>query len=327
MTGSGTKKPGRARVWILRGLKLAVTVGLFLLIARSVDLSRTMQLLRGTAPSLLGAAFAALAAQALLAVARWRWILILQGMRLYYFRLARFYWLGLFFNQVLPSSVGGDAMRAYCLVRDGCGIGTASVAVLLDRILGLLGLILLVFICQPLSFEFIRDDGTRWGVLFVALGAAATVCAVLVLDRLTGRFRHWRIARGMTMLSSEARRILFSFPSGALLLVLSVAVHLISILAVGVMALGLGIGVHWLAFAIVVPLASLLMTVPISIAGWGVREGVMVVGLGYAGIQAEHAVALSVLYGLLLLAVALPGGLAWLANGRGRPRAERGDAG
>ena len=128
---------GRAKAWILRGLKLAVTVGMFMLIARSVDLTRTMQLLRGAAPTLLGVAFAALAAQAMLAVVRWRWVLILQGRRFGYFRLVRFYWLGLFFNQVLPSSVGGDAMRAYCLVRDGCGIGSASVAVLLDRILGL----------------------------------------------------------------------------------------------------------------------------------------------------------------------------------------------
>ncbi|MBM3393937.1 MAG: flippase-like domain-containing protein [Betaproteobacteria bacterium] len=309
---------------MLRGLKLAFTVGMFLLIAGSVDLSRTIQLLRGAAPALLGAAFAMLAAQVLLVIARWRWILFLQGLRFDFFRLVRFYWLGLFFNQVLPSSVGGDAMRAYCLVRDGCGIGAASVAVLLDRILGLLGLILLVFVCQPMSFEFLHDGATRWGVLFVALGAAAAVCALLILDRLTGRFRHWRIAQGMTMLSGEARRILFSLPHGALLLVLSVAVHLISILAVGVLALGLDIGVHWLAFAIVVPLASLLMAVPISIAGWGVREGVMVVGLGYAGIPPEQAVALSVLYGLLLLAVALPGGLAWLADGRRHPQEERG---
>ena len=317
---------GRAKAWILRGLKLAVTVGMFMLIARIVDLTRTMQLLRGAAPTLLGVAFAALAAQAMLAVVRWRWVLILQGRRFGYFRLVRFYWLGLFFNQVLPSSVGGDAMRAYCLVRDGCGIGSSSVAVLLDRILGLVGLILLVFVCQPMSFEFIRDDATRLGVLLVALGAAFAVCGVLILDRLTGRFRHWRIARGMTMLSSEARRILFSVPSGTGLLALSVVVHLISIVAVGILALAVGVGVHWLAFAIVVPLASLLMTVPISIAGWGVREGVMVVGLGYAGIQPEQAVALSVLFGLLLLDVALPGGLAWLADGRRRLQAERGDA-
>lgn len=315
------------KAWFLRGLKLAITVGMFLLIARSVDLSHTFQLMRGASLPLLGIVYVALATQALLAVARWRIILIFQGLRLDYLRLARFYWIGLFFNQVLPSSVGGDAMRAYCLVRDGCGIGTASVAVLLDRILGLIGLVLLVIICLPMSIEFIHDVSTRWGVLLMALGTATIVCTITLLDRLAERFRHWRFAQGMIMLARVARQILFTTPTNLKLLFLSMVVHLISILSVGLLAPAMGIEINWLAFSIVVPIASLLMTIPISIAGWGVREGVMVVGLGYAGIQPEHAVALSVLYGLLLLAVALPGGLAWMVGGKIGYQVMRGDAG
>jgi uncharacterized membrane protein YbhN (UPF0104 family) len=60
-----------------------------------------------------------------------------------------------------------------------------------------------------------------------------------------------------------------------------------------------------------VPLAGLIMVIPISIAGWGVREGVMVVGFGYLGVAPEAALALSILYGLLMLVVALPGGIVW----------------
>jgi len=315
------------KVWFLRGLKLAITVGMFLLIARSVDLSHTLQLMRVASPPLLCIVFAALATQALTAVARWRIILIFKGLRIDYFRLARFYWIGLFFNQVLPSSVGGDAMRAYCLVRDGCGIGTASVAVLLDRIFGMVGLVLLVISCLPMSFEFIHDVSIRWGVLLMALGTATILCTIPLFYRLAERFRHWRFAKGMIMFSSVAMRILFTTPTNLMLLFLSVAVHLISILSVGLLALALGIGIHWPAFFIVVPIASLLMTIPISIAGWGVREGVMVLGLGYAGIQPEQAVALSVLYGLFILAVALPGGLAWMGGGKRGFQVERGEAG
>lgn len=326
MTLAHARESGRYRIWFLRGLKFAVTGGMLLLIAYGVDLSRTLQLLCGTNPTLLSAAFVVLAAQALLAVVRWRWVLRWQGLIFGFPRLVCFFWIGLFFNQILPSSVGGDAMRAYCLVRDDCGIGAASVAVLLDRICGLVGLILLVFVCQPLGFELISDGATRWAGVLVACSAAGGVCAVLVLDRLTGHFRHWRIARGMTALSRDARRLLFSIKPGAGLVALSVVVHLNSIMAMGVLALAVGVEAHWLAFVIIVPLASLLMTVPVSVAGWGVREGVMVVGLGYAGIQPEQAVALSVLYGLLLLAVALPGGVVWLADGCRGSSAKRSDA-
>ncbi len=287
---------------------------MLLLIARNIDLSRTTQLLLGASPMLLGYAFFALTVQALLAVARWRWILIMQGFCIDYYRLVRFYWLGLFFSQLLPSSAGGDVMRAYCLVRDGYGIGNASVVVLLDRIFGLVGLIFLVLVCQPFSFEFIRDDAVRWGVLWVTLGGATAFGVVLVLDRLTSGFRSSRIMHGVTIFSRAVRRALLPFSSGLLLLALSVAIHLISIFAVVIIALGMGIELHWLAFLIVVPLTSLFMALPISIAGWGVREGVMVLGLGYAGIQPENALALSVLYGLLLLILTLPGALAWLVN-------------
>jgi uncharacterized membrane protein YbhN (UPF0104 family) len=305
---------GANKIWFFRGLKLAITAGIFLLLAHGVDLLHALQLMRGASAPLLGVVFAALAAQALLAVARWQIILIFQGLRIKYFRLARFYWIGLFLNQVLPSSVGGDAVRALCLVRDGCGVGTASVVVLLDRILGLVGLVLLVIICLPMSIQFVHDDSTRWGFLLVALGAAMTVCIIPILDRLAAPFRHWRPSHGILKFSRIARQILFTTPSNLMVLSISLGVHLISILSVGLLALALGIGINWLAFFIVVPIATLLMTIPISIAGWGVREGVMVVGLGYAGIRPEHAVALSVLYGLLLLAVSLPGGLAWMGG-------------
>jgi len=54
------------------------------------------------------------------------------------------------------------------------------------------------------------------------------------------------------------------------------------------------------------------MVVPISIAGWGVREGIMVVGFGYLGVASEASLALSILYGLSILVVALPGGIIWM---------------
>jgi len=77
------------------------------------------------------------------------------------------------------------------------------------------------------------------------------------------------------------------------------------------MAIGLDINVEWSGFLLIIPLVTLMMVVPISIAGWGVREGVMVVGFGYLGVAPEAALALSILYGLLMLVVALPGGIVW----------------
>ena len=78
----------------------------------------------------------------------------------------------------------------------------------------------------------------------------------------------------------------------------------------------MNLDVNLIKFALIIPILGLLMLAPISIAGWGLREGVMVIGLGYLGVLPENAFALSILYGILLLVVSLPGLLIWLLSGK-----------
>jgi len=300
----------------LTAAKGLVTLSLLVILARNIDVQKTLEFLQGTSIPVFLAAGCVMVLQVLLAVLRWGQVMTHQRIRLPFQSLLRYFWLGLFFNQVLPSSVGGDAVRAYCLVREGHGIGSASVAVLLDRLLGMAGLVLLVIVALPLSMNYITEGAMRLALYAVVVAAVGVIGFVLVLDRLTARFRKWRIVRGLTALSKDARRLLFSADPGIRVILLSIGVHVISILAIAVLALATKIDVHWTAFVVVVPIAILLMTVPVSIAGWGVREGVMVVGLGYAGVAAEHAVALSILFGFLVLVIALPGGLVWMIAGR-----------
>lgn len=300
----------------LTAAKGLVTLSLLVILGRNIDIQKTLGFLQGTSIPLFLAAGCVMVLQVLLAAVRWRLVMTHKRIQLPLQSLLRYFWLGLFFNQVLPSSVGGDAVRAYCLVREGYGIGSASVAVLLDRLLGMVGLVLLVIVALPLSISYISDGAMRLALHAVVVGAFGVIGFILVLDRLTANFRKWRIVRGMAALSKDARGLLFSTDPGVRLILLSIGVHLISILAIAVLALAIEIGVHWTAFVVVVPVAILLMTVPVSIAGWGVREGVMVVGLGYAGVAAEQAVALSILFGFLVLVVALPGGLIWMITDR-----------
>jgi uncharacterized membrane protein YbhN (UPF0104 family) len=89
-------------------------------------------------------------------------------------------------------------------------------------------------------------------------------------------------------------------------------IHLFSVIAVIVIVEGLGVNLSWGGTMLIIPFITLLMVVPISIAGWGVREGGMVVGLGYLGVVPEEALVLSILYGFSMLLIALPGGIGWL---------------
>jgi hypothetical protein len=80
-----------------------------------------------------------------------------------------------------------------------------------------------------------------------------------------------------------------------------------------------------LACLALVPVVLLLSTLPISVAGWGVRETVMVSALGFAGAESSEAFALSILFGLALLALSLVGAIMWLVQGRSQARRPLGD--
>jgi len=63
---------------------------------------------------------------------------------------------------------------------------------------------------------------------------------------------------------------------------------------------------------VLMPPVMLVTTLPISIAGWGVREGAMVAAFAMVGVQADDALALSFLFGVTSIIFALPGGVLWL---------------
>jgi uncharacterized membrane protein YbhN (UPF0104 family) len=182
----------------------------------------------------------------------------------------------------------------------------------MDRLFGMVGLVLLVVASLPLLFGLISDPIARSGVLFIALGISLALLFIFFTDKLPGNFSHLRVIRGFYSLSQEGRHCISKNYNGLIIMIMSILIHLISVIAVMTMAIGLGINVEWGGILLMIPLTSLIMVVPISIAGWGVREGVMVVGFGYLGVVPEAALALSILYGLLVLVVAFPGGIIWM---------------
>ncbi|MBT7308889.1 MAG: flippase-like domain-containing protein [Gammaproteobacteria bacterium] len=304
---------------ILIFIKVLVTVGLIAWILDRVEISNTMLFLRNSSPEYFLAALLILVMQSLLAVQRWRRVLLQLKVELSFVHALRYLWIGLFFNQTLPSSIGGDALRGYYLCKDGVTLGTSMLGVLLDRFFGMVGLIMLVIITLPLLFHWVDNPVAEWGMIIVVLGGVAAIIAMLVLDLLPDRLSHWRIIRGLFALAREGRRQLFSLSPGLILMFSSIIIHLLSVLVVIVLSMGLGVEIAWWGILLVIPLTTLLTTIPISIAGWGVREGIVVMGLGYVGVEAEVALALSILYGLSMLLMALPGGAVWLTLRHSNP--------
>jgi len=292
-------------------LKVIVSLGLITFLINQVDFKGIVNILKNVDIKMIIYALTLLTIQVFIVTIRWQLVLKCQKIELDYKNTLQILWSGLFFNQAMPSSVGGDVIRGYYLKKQGMTLGRATLGVLMDRLFGMVGLVLLVLASLPLSFELINNPIARIGVLLIASGISFTLLLVFFTDKLPGNFSHFRVIKGFYLLSQDGRHCISKNYNGLIIIIISVLIHLISVVTVMTMAIGLGINVEWSGFLLIIPLVTLMMVVPISIAGWGVREGVMVVGFGYLGVAPEAALALSILYGLLMLVVALPGGVVW----------------
>jgi uncharacterized membrane protein YbhN (UPF0104 family) len=296
--------------------KCALSVLLLWLVFRSVPLDAVVTQIRLAHRGDLLLAFAIIGLQFAVAAIRWQIVSrkIIGGLS--YPFIFRLFMIGQFFSQLLPSSVGGDATRIWMLYRAGFSMQDASHSVLVDRVAGLLALLLLVTASFPFLSTIIPDPA-RVTLEAIAGAGFCGLAVVIMLAWLVGkRLEHNRAARILRALAISAGRILLDKDFGPQILLLSVAIHALTILAIAILAHALSLPIGVWELALLVPVTQLVALVPISISGWGVREGLMVTVLGFVGVPPQGALMLSMLFGLTLLLASAPGGLYWLRHRR-----------
>jgi uncharacterized protein (TIRG00374 family) len=297
-------------------LKIAITTGLIIAIFNNTDFNKTLVYFYNFNFKYVVLALFVLALQTIIATVRWNTVLQSLDININRLKLLEYMWIGLFFNQVLPSSIGGDAVKGYYLFKDGFGIKKSFFGVMLDRLIGMIGLLVLILLSMPVLFDIVDEAQLKWTILLVVLGLFSLIIFILIVDILPNRLMHWKFMRELRQLSFTGRSVLLKSKSRFFLIITSIIIHLLSIIVFIILSVGMGINVGWLDIYILIPLTTLFMALPISIAGWGVREGIIIVGLGYAGISPEGALAISVIYGLSMLAITLPGLVAWTMLGK-----------
>lgn len=228
--------------------------------------------------------------------------------------LLKLVFVGLFFNQVLPTGVGGDAVRAWRCSKLGIGLGAAVRSILLDRAWGYAVLVILYVAVLPSLWQVLPETGERAGVVAVLAAALVGLLGLVSLDRLPRPLSGLRVIAPFAELSRQSRR-LFMYPGrcGAVL-GLSFLTIALTIVAFKLIADSIGTRLSLGTWAMVVPPVTLIQLLPVSLAGWGVRETALVVALGSFGVPAEAALATSILLGLCMILAGLPGGLIWLAG-------------
>jgi hypothetical protein len=325
MAASGRSTPRRLMIMV----QAVVTVAAVAALLRLIDWAEVAAaLLRVGAVPLLGACALAAVSQV---VGAWRLSLILDGLgvRVGLRRSVTFTWVGLFAGNVLPATVGGDALFALLLGRFGFPVGAGLIGLVYNRLVN----VAVVLLCTPMAMAVLGIDGPHgWSrpgrvpmplLAVAAAGLLALAAAAWWLRRQPDRLRRLAMQAGTLLrqtLDLMRRPGLAAAATGLSL----------SMLALGAWAL------LWLAHALepdfpytamwsILVIAMAAQILPLSINGIGVQEAVFTVCLVQAGgwVPAD-AVAFSLLTRLLGILISLPGlpaTLRLLSRGRETGRA------
>ncbi len=301
------------------GLKLTVSALLVGFLLNEVGIQTALSRLRTVDPAWLAAAFGVAMFQVVICSQRWRVILNAIEAALPFWTALRFWVISAFFNQTLPSAVGGDAVRGYLAYKNGMKLAQVASSLFLDRAITVLALVMLVAVLTPFAVDGLESGAAfQRLVWWVAAGAVAGMAAVMMFDFLPRRLARFRAVRALRALARDARRAFLHPRNGATALMWSVAGHVNLALVVYVLFRALHADVALITCLVLFPPVLLAQTVPVSVAGWGVREGAMVALFSLAGVTSDAALAASILYGLVLMITSLPGAALWLMNKRHR---------
>lgn len=245
-------------------------------------------------------------------VAAYRWYLI---MKLLEFKeplcfFIKSYFKGSFFNQALPSSIGGDAIRIIELGKKGYQKREAFYGIFIDRIIGLQGLLIL-----NLAANIVHSDLLpAWLFHLITLICVSSFAGMILLVFLH-KFRRLETLPLLNLachLSQRFRKVYNNGRNIGLQTALSMVIHLLSIFAISLISMALGLEYNIGIFMVIFPPVFLLTLIPISLAGWGVREGAMIGIFLLIGAPKESILSLSILYGFIVILCSLPGMFFWL---------------
>lgn len=311
--------PGTRTVVLLAG-KVVLSLGLMAFLIARIPLDQLGAALRGAAPPGLALAAALLFASNVLGSWQWGRLLRAAGIRIPFWKVLAYYHVGLFFNNFLPANVGGDIARVLDASRHGSGRAAAVSTVLLDRLIGTLALAGLALVTTIPAI-----DRFHLSLVYLALLGFFAFSLLLVwavfhpallpnVERLLSRVGLGGLRPRLDGLASSLQGFRTERGLFVRLLLVALVVQVSRIGVHVVVARALGIHVPIAYFFLFVPLLAVIVSLPISLNGIGVREGAGVVLFGLVGVDRAHAFSMQFTTYLVAVAVSLLGGLVFVAR-------------
>jgi glycosyltransferase 2 family protein len=299
-------------------LKLAITASLCYWLFTSIDINtlRINITQLGAFPIVAGILLHFIVV--LLGAFRWWTLLTHTHTATPYYRALPSYYLGVFFNNFLPTGFGGDTVRILHLRVRGISTKSLVSATVMDRAIGL-STVAIMGLCGVLvSSELSISNHTKtvlvtlFAVGLLSVGLMWSERSVRFVENLALKYRHTRVRTWLLDIiltcysyRSTKSRIAFAY-------VISAIGQGLVILTYYMLGHGLGLNLSIATYFVAIPAVFLAASIPVSIGGLGIREGTLVGMLVTAGANLQLAINLSLVYLLVLWISALPGALVLL---------------
>ncbi len=318
------------RRYLTTVLKLAVGLGLIAFALSRVPRGELVDELTHANPWLVVLAMLVFWLAMVVNAAKWQVLLRARMIVVPFGAILNYTFVGFFFNNFLPASIGGDFMRGYGLARYTDRNADAAASVVLDRLIGLSAYMSVAAVAALLTVYVTGYSELRvlaWAAV-TALGIVAIVAGILLsrrlrhgVDRLLAPTFLRPLAHIWSALSQAFEAYRFAY--GAL--ALAFGVGLLGILCTSlvnfILSEALGGGITLLQAFLFTPLIALVLIIPISIGGLGLNQVAYPYFYGLVGVPTAHAIGLSLLIQFVQIVCSLPGGVLWLRWRRRAPGA------
>lgn len=313
-TDDSPSHPARARLTLF--VKIAVSVALLWWLLGRTDLTRLWTQARGASIGWLAVALALYFVMILASAWRWEVLLSAQHIEIPTRTLIASYLVATFFNNFLPSNIGGDVVRIRDTVARAGSKTLATLIVLVDRLLGLMGLLIVgavgstaVAMFEPHTMP-VHPFVTWFGFAALAAGLLVAVAspstAARVFHPLRRLHREWvderldRLTGALTRFRSQPAALINGFAGG-------IAVQLVLVGFYAAIAHSLHVPISGFHLAVIVPISFLVQMLPVSVNGLGVREATFSYYFLRLRLPIESALVLSLLGAGLVLLLSVSG--------------------
>ena len=296
-------------------LRIVLSFGLIGLLLTRLSLNDLILTLRsiGIFPFFL--ALSLLLVRVIVSSYRWKVMIAVKDIHISLRALISYYFVGIFFNLLLPTTLGGDVARGYKLSIYSKKKIDSATSVLMERFIGLSTLLIISLASLLYNFKYIKDTKVTFIVFgvsaayFLFFGVLFSEVTVRKIESITKTFAFWNLGDKISRFYNSLHTFIDDKPVLAKTFGLSVIYQVVGIFAVFLLSQSIGLDISLVYFLTIMPIIFVITMIPVSIGGLGIREGSFVFFLTREGVSTVNALSLSLLFYAQIIIIGIIGAI------------------